>query len=592
MVRLKKNNWFKMVVLRYVLLLSIFFVLFSIVSNGLDFDKDVEEVIPSVVIKQPKFGLLKGNNVWYGENLFYNYVLINYTILNVTGNITADNFVGNGSLLTGLNYSNDHATQDNLDYDSAAHTGFATNNSVFDINESLKNNATKLDATNTSLNALQADSVNFIRNLSDVVFRDFMVNRNAIFMGNVTLSNLTANSVNNSLFTIKLDGSIGFNTTDGNGHFSGNVGVGTTVPGSELEVKGRINATRLNISDDAYIGGTLFIDASTGYVSINDATPDDLFDVQGDAYIQRLGVGTTDQTAAMSTIHFSSPGGGLNTAINGSRIYLVQNSDNNEVITGQHIKINSSGWSNNNNYGQIIQAIKGARGTGSTLGLIVTAKKYGNSDATIEHSLYGISVGTTQEGTNPIINSYGIKINDFTGLATNAYSLYTESPTGTITTNNFNIYAQGTSHNYFGGNVGIGTTSPANKLDIVGSGLQRIQVKSDTAAAIVLNDTGGEQFQIDSTGSPGRLNIRYSLSSTIGMVMDANGNIGLGTITPGNTLDVVGTLCVYGGTCPALQHGDVYTGRIRAQNISTGVNAGSTACIGANGELCLCGECT
>ena len=52
------------------------------------------------------------------------------------------------------------------------------------------------------------------------------------------------------------------------------------------------------------------------------------------------------------------------------------------------------------------------------------------------------------------------------GTITNNYALYIEEPT--IGSTNFAVYSAGGT-NYFGGNLGVGTTTPSAKLEVIGN---------------------------------------------------------------------------------------------------------------------------
>ncbi len=107
------------------------------------------------------------------------------------------------------------------------------------------------------------------------------------------------------------------------------------------------------------------------------------------------------------------------------------------------------------------------------------------------------------------------------------------------TTNYLMLSANGDSY-LNGGNVGIGTSSPDTKLDITANGANGLVLNQDLAASgnssrlflkssvesfTIFNNQGKLQFRSDA--------IVGNSSGTVRMVLDGNGNVGIGTTNPG-----------------------------------------------------------
>ncbi|MFZ2226408.1 MAG: hypothetical protein WAZ78_04230, partial [Candidatus Moraniibacteriota bacterium] len=99
--------------------------------------------------------------------------------------------------------------------------------------------------------------------------------------------------------------------------------------------------------------------------------------------------------------------------------------------------------------------------------------------------------------------------------ATNNYALQVDSDTAGA--NNYTIYANGTAKNYFAGNIGIGSTAPSARLQVVGT------------------DSLNTSFAANIAGATGT-----------GLIVTNSGNVGIGTTGPGAKLDVAGKIAING----------------------------------------------
>ncbi len=87
------------------------------------------------------------------------------------------------------------------------------------------------------------------------------------------------------------------------------------------------------------------------------------------------------------------------------------------------------------------------------------------------------------------------------------------------------------------GNVGIGTTGPVEKLEVIGT-IRQAGTSADGLTGIHIGDSAVRLFQTND----GNKSLGIYTNSTEKMRILGNGNVGIGTTNPGYKLDVAGTL--------------------------------------------------
>jgi hypothetical protein len=192
----------------------------------------------------------------------------------------------------------------------------------------------------------------------------------------------------------------------------------------------------------------------------------------------------------------------------------------------------------------------------------------------------GVSGGTTTDAIalwgrvdtatgQTITNSYGVMIEDGGGTSNpaNLYGVYVRNLTKG-TTQNFAVYTEGTTKSYFGGNVGIGQTTPGAKLDVNGN------VRLSGTGSEVEFNAGGPRLKVSATNTL-TIHSGGGLGSAANEVVriDSSGNMGVGTATPQAKLEVAGGIKLGSMTaCTAAQEGSQrYNSTLKIMEFCDGV---------------------
>ena len=308
---------------------------------------------------------------------------------------------------------------------------------------------------------------------------------------------------------------------------SGNVGIGSLAPGQSLDVNGTVRMTGLTMSGPGPASGYVL----TATDSSGDTTWSTAGGVSGwtitntnDVYQTRngnVGIGTTFTTTAALSVMNGNVGVGtwiptglldINRKLN---VLASGNVGIGSITPGQALDVNGT-----------------VRMTGFTL----SGNGAANGNILVTNS---VGVGTWMS-INGLVNSSQ-------WVTTNTNDVYLPSSgnvgLGTTITNS-------AAFTVMNGNVGIGTWVPATKFDIVAP-------SNTTTDGLIIRPTNLTQsLQIGWGGfnSTGVFTMHSAsnliLQTTAGNVnlMPSSGNVGIGSLAPGQTLDVVGTVRMTGLT--------------------------------------------
>lgn len=355
-----------------------------------------------------------------------------------------------------------------------------------------------------------------------------------VIIGSRSDHDLTFNTTNGTKMTIQ-------STANG-----GNIGIGTTVPDKTLEINSATgNNLRLtyNDADGSAVNYTDFVISNAGTLSITPSSG--TTKILGDIAATASNTGTLVVTGGIGANGGLSVSRTITDTGGTSAIANTFNSTFNANTVG------STGYED----GLVFQSLATGSNTHQAIRALIGAG-YNNSTSTVNNmsgltfvggnlSTGGITnltlanLSVYSPGSGAITNAVGLNLGNMnnygspttsksinltantTANGTSKYHIYAGNISGA--TDNYFIYSLG-GQSYFAGNIGIGNTTPAYKLDVTGD----------------INYTG----TLYSNGSP--LSVTGLWSSVTGGINYSSGNVGIGTTTPSRNLSIDGPLSQLG----------------------------------------------
>ena len=328
--------------------------------------------------------------------------------------------------------------------------------------------------------------------------------------------------------------------SDGTSYFDGNVGIGTDSPDNKLFVTASTAgdyAAFIENTNSTNGYGLLARTAQTGtssYAFAARAGSSDIFVVRGDG---NVGIGTASpntklHVAGIAQVTESGNSafyGGNYVRVFGDQNYGFRNTGGTYIA---NISMSGNSYFNGGNVGI------GTTSPGAKLEISQGAGGTAQNVINSGEQAFRFSTKVEDTSTNTAVFRQGIYYNN-TENATIAFYRGGSSVGGFMTfqTQNGNERMRIDSV----GNVGIGTTSPATKLEVNGGTDAIVTITGTTTAARLDIKTDSYHRFLQTIESDGRFRLYNQTTATEQLTVTNAGNVGIGTASPDDMLEVYGS---------------------------------------------------
>ena len=341
----------------------------------------------------------------------------------------------------------------------------------------------------------------------------------------------------------------------------GNIGIGSSNPTNKLEVVGNISASSFtgshfgtsSWSTNALTASYVSSSNIVGTVTSASYALSSSFSANAGALVPTNNY-TVNNITASATSSFGRIGIGTSTIQNAltiglvdatSSCLLIQSNTYNDLVSGQQITT-QLGFLNGSSANLHFARWTGVATTTdhATVGQVSNAGTYDLQFSAGRNTTGSINYFTSSAVRMTIKSSTG-NVGIGTTNPANKFSVAGEAAIGSTYAGSNNAPANGL---IVEGNVGIGATSPSAKLHVTDSTSEQIRVESTGTPTRIrfVNNAGTSYTSYIGAETLGASNVGLIFQTGTGgatrMVVDVNGNVGIGTTLPVNKLDVVGNI--------------------------------------------------